>query len=90
MIVEKSFIDAINYAKKNGVMIRPEYWSLWIRYVKYKCGFFWCDKNGGITQDRGLDKNVVVCDKILDVTRWEFMCDELVDDTEDSNDGNRV
>lgn len=90
MIVEKTFIDAINYAKKSGVMIRPEYWSLWIRYVKSKGGFFWCDKNGGITQDRGLDKSVVVCDKILDVTRWEFMCDVLVDDTEDSNDGNRV
>ena len=39
MIVEKSFIDAINYAKKSGVMIRPEYWSLWIRYVKSKGGF---------------------------------------------------
>ena len=87
MIVEKSFIDAINYAKKNNVMIRPEYWSLWIQYVKSKGGFFWCEKSGKITQDRGLDKNVVVCDKILNVTRWEFMCDELVDDTEDSNDG---
>ena len=90
MLVEKSFIDAINYAKKNSVMIRPEYWSLWIQYVKSKGGFFWCDKSGKITQDRGLDKNVVVGDKILNITRWEFMCDELVDDTEDSNDGNRV
>lgn len=90
MIVEKSFIDAIKYAKKNSVMIRPEYWSLWIQYVKSKGGFFWSDKSGRITEDHGLDKSVVVCDKILDVTRWEFMCDELVDDAEGSNDGNRV
>lgn len=86
MIVEKSFIDAVSYAKKHDVMIRPEYWSLWIQYVKSKGGFFWCTKSGTITQDRGLDKSVVVCDKILDVTRWEFMCDALVDDTVSNNE----
>lgn len=86
MIVEKSFIDAISYAKKHDVTIRPEYWSLWIRYVKEKAGFFWCDKNGKVSQCSGLDKNLVVCDKVLDVTKWEFMCDELVDDTEDDNE----
>lgn len=86
MIVEKSFIDAINYAKKHDVMVRPEYWSLWIKYIKYKNGFFWCDKNGTITQSHGSDKSVTVCDKVLDATKWEFMCDELVDDTVSNNE----
>lgn len=86
MIAERSFIDAISYAKKHDVMIRPEYWSLWIRYIPYKNGFFWCDKDGTIAQKSGLEKNVTVYDKVLDVTKWEFMCDELVDDTVDSDE----
>lgn len=86
MIVEKTFIDAISYAKKHRIMIRPEYWSLWIRYISYKNGFFWCNKDGTFAQTSGLERNVTVCDELLDVTKWEFMCDELVDD--DAVDGN--
>lgn len=86
MIVEKSFIEAISYAKKHDIMVRPEYWSPWIRYIKNKAGFFWCDKDGIIIKSSGLDKNVTVCDKVLDVTKWEFMCDELVDDAVSNNE----
>ena len=86
MIVEKSFIDAISYAKKHAIMIRPEYWSLWIRYIKNKAGFFWCDKDVVITKSCGIDNKVTISDKVLDVKKWEYMCDELVDDTVSNNE----
>ena len=88
MIVEKSFIDAITYAQKHNIMIRPEYWSSWMKYVKDKSGFCWCTKDGTVLLDHGLDKYVLLTDKILAITKWEFMCNELIegevpDNTED-------
>nr|DAH55345.1 MAG TPA: hypothetical protein [Caudoviricetes sp.] len=80
MIVEKSFIDAITYAQKHDIMIRPEYWSSWMKYVKDKSGFCWCTKEGSVLLDHGLDKYVLLTDKILAITKWEFMCDELIED----------
>lgn len=79
MIVEKSFIDAITYAQKHNIMIRPEYWSSWMKYVKDKSGFCWCTKDGSVLLDHGLDKYVLLTDKILAITKWEFMCDELIE-----------
>lgn len=86
MIVEKSFIDAISYAKKHSVLIRPEYWSQWIRYDKDSTTFYWCNKYGENDKWHGIDKAVVLCDKIADITKWEFMCDELVEDSVEDND----
>ena len=80
MIVEKSFNDAITYAQKHDIMIRPEYWSSWMKYVKDKSGFCWCTKEGSVLLDHGLDKYVLLTDKILAITKWEFMCDELIED----------
>lgn len=80
MIVEKSFIDAITYAQKHDIMIRPEYWSSWMKYVKAKGGFCWCTKEGTVLLDHGVDKYVLLTDKILAITKWEFMCDELIED----------
>ena len=72
MIVEKSFIDAITYARKHNIMIRPEYWSSWMKYVKDKSGFCWCTKDGTVLLDHGLDKYVLLADKILAITKWNL------------------
>lgn len=86
MIVEKNFIDAIEYCKKNNVLIRPEYWSQWIRYDSAMATFYWCNKRGENDKCHGVDKVVALCDSVLNVTKWEFMCDELVSDSTEDND----
>lgn len=83
MIVQKNFIDAIDYCKKNDILIRPEYWSQWIHYDKNTATFYWCNKNGENDKWHGVDKCVTLCDHVMSVAKWEFMCDELVEGDND-------
>lgn len=77
MIVKTDFLSAINYAKDHDIMVRPEYWSLWIMYDKDSGCFMWANKNKNPAHENGYIKNVNINDKILRTFRWEFMCDSI-------------
>lgn len=77
MIVNTDFWTAVSYARSHNIMIRPEYWALWIKYDKERADFVWVDKSGKHAYYNGNVNIVNLTDKIMDTTKWEFMCNKV-------------
>lgn len=67
-----SFLEAMEYIKKHGGMIRKEGDFLWIKYTKIDNGFWYCQDNGELCLCNGVPLRVTLTGSLFDCGDWEY------------------